>query len=224
MYAKYKGLQQNTTIAGGPTGNETIVTNVGSSKVKGLELDFTAKPVRGLTFNGTLGLLRNKFRGFISTAPSAIAGQLDRYDYSAVNPIYSPKANASFNATYEAPTEFGKVVAVFGYRYIAPYDQQISIGANTFTTNTNGTRNYTILSNDPRVRSDAQGLIDASLSVHFDLNGAKAKATIYGRNLANDKGTSAAFTVADNPQGTGLWSFASAREPRAYGVSLGVEF
>jgi iron complex outermembrane recepter protein len=224
FYSDYKGLQQNTTIAGGPTGNETIVTNVGSSAVKGIELDFTAKPVRGLTFAGTLGLLRNKFKGFISNAPSAIAGQFDRYDYSAVNPIYSPKANASFNATYDVPTDFGRVVATVGYRYIAPYDQQISIGANTFTTNANGTRNYTILANDPRVRSDRQGLIDASLSVHFDLNGAKAKATVYGRNLANDKGTSAAFTVADNPAGTGLWSFASAREPRAYGASLGFEF
>jgi iron complex outermembrane recepter protein len=224
FYSDYKGLQQNTTIAGGPTGNETIVTNVGSSTVKGLEIDFTAKPASGLTISGSMGLLRNKFKGFIATAPSAVAGLLDRYDYSAVNPIYSPKANASLNATYEAPTDFGKVVAAVGYRYIAPYDQQISIGANTFTTNANGTRNVTILNNDPRVRSDRQGLIDASLSVHFDIGGSKAKATVYGRNLANDKGTSAAFTVADNPSGTGLWSFASAREPRAYGASLGFEF
>jgi iron complex outermembrane recepter protein len=227
FYAKYKDLQQNTTIPiTGGAGNETIVSNVGRANVKGLEIDFTARPADGLKISGSLGLLSNKFKNFISTAPSAaVPGGLDFYDYSAVNPIYSPKTNASLNAEYDVPTSFGKVIANVGMRYISAYDQQISIGANTFTPiGTTGLGTYTILGNDPRVRAAAQTLVDASLAVHFDIGGAKAKATIYGRNLTDDRGPSAAFTVADNPSGTGLWSFASAREPRSFGGSIGIEF
>ena len=72
--------------------------------------------------------------------------------------------------------------------------------------------------NDPRVRSDRQGLLDASAMLEFDLNGHKARVTAYGRNLANDRGPNAALTVA------GLFSFSSAREPRTYGLQLGFQF
>jgi iron complex outermembrane receptor protein len=41
---------------------------------------------------------------------------------------------------------------------------------------------------------------------------------VYGRNLLDERGTVAAFTVA------GLWSFANASEPRTYGVQVGYEF
>jgi len=42
--------------------------------------------------------------------------------------------------------------------------------------------------------------------------------TAYGRNLLDDRGPVAAFTVA------GLWLFASAREPRVFGGHVGYEF
>jgi iron complex outermembrane recepter protein len=226
FYSDYQDLQQNTTIAaivGGVSTNETIVSNVGSSIVKGLEADLTIKPTKGLTFSGTLGILDRKFKGFITQAPGATAF-LDTYDYTAVDAIYSPKFNASMNATYEAETSFGSITSNVGVRFIGKYDQQISIGANTARVLANGSTLFTVLNNDPRVRTDNQALLDASISTKFDLGGAKAKLTVYGRNLLDDRGPSAAFTVADNPTNTGLWSFASAREPASYGVSLGFEF
>ena len=72
--------------------------------------------------------------------------------------------------------------------------------------------------NDPRVRTDKQGLLDASLTARFDVGERQVYVTVFGRNLADDRGTSTAFTVA------GLWSFASAREPRTYGVTTGFKF
>ncbi|MGE0775665.1 MAG: TonB-dependent receptor, partial [Sphingomonadaceae bacterium] len=48
FYSKYEDLQQNTTIPGGPTGNQTITSNAGSAKIKGIEADITARPVDGL--------------------------------------------------------------------------------------------------------------------------------------------------------------------------------
>jgi iron complex outermembrane recepter protein len=81
-----------------------------------------------------------------------------------------------------------------------------------------GVATVVVASNDPRVRTDRQGLLDASASLTFDVNGNKAKVTVFGRNLADDRGTMSAFTVA------GLWSFATAREPRVYGIKFGYEF
>jgi iron complex outermembrane receptor protein len=50
------------------------------------------------------------------------------------------------------------------------------------------------------------------------MQGADAYVRVFGRNLADTRTTTAAFTVA------GLWSFASALEPRTYGATLGVKF
>lgn len=220
FYSKYSDLQQSTTIPGGPTGNQTVITNVGSARIKGIEIDFTAKPVPHLTLSGGLGYLKSHFSGFITQAPDpANAAVLANFDYSAVEMIYSPKVTAALNAEYSVPTSFGEGSLNIGYRYIAPYDQQISTGPFTRTVDlATGVATVVVASNDPRVRTDRQGLLDASASLTFDLNGNKAKVTVFGRNLADDRGTSSAFTVA------GLWSFATAREPRVYGVKFGYEF
>jgi iron complex outermembrane recepter protein len=212
--SKYKDLQQNTTIPGGPTGNQTITSNVGSATIKGIEVDFTARPTDELRFTGSLGLLDSKFKNFIvgNIAPN---GRLLPFDYSANNPIYSPKLTAALGADYTQPTAFGDVIANVGYRLIGRYDQQISLGPLTGNLVTGP---VIVNGNDARVRSDKQGLLDASLTAKFKLGGTDAYATLFGRNLADDRGTSAAFTVA------GLWSFASAREPRTFGATLGVKF
>ena len=212
FYSDYKSLQQNTTIPiSGGIGNETVVTNVGSATVKGLEAELTAKPVRGLTLTGSLGLLRSKFKDFITQAP--VGGVLTTFDYSANHLIYNPRETFSVTADYVVPVSFGEAKFNVSYRNIAPYDQQISLGP---TTTVGGV--VVVNGNDPRVRSDRQGLLDASASLVFDMNGNKARITAYGRNLADDRGPTAAFTVA------GLFSFASAREPRTYGLQFGYEF
>lgn len=215
--ADYKGLQQNTTIpAVGGVGSETIVTNVGSSKLKGLEVEFTARPATGLTLSGSLGLLDNNLKDFISLgAISAVVPGARLLDYSNVSMIYAPKTTASFNANYTTKTPFGEVSANLGYRHISPYDQQIALDA-TATYPATGT--IVVPRNDSRLRSDTQDLLDASLTTKFDLGGNTARITVFGRNLLDDRGPNAAFTVA------GLWSFSSAREPRTYGVILGYEF
>jgi iron complex outermembrane receptor protein len=215
--ADYKDLQQNTTI---PTqsgvGSETIVTNVGSAKLKGVEVEFTAHPAQGLTLSGSLGLLDNNLKDFISQgAISATVPGARTIDYSNVSMIYAPKTTLSLNANYKVPTGFGEVVANLGYRHISPYDQQIGLDA-TATYPATGT--VVVPRNDPRLRSDTQDLVDTSLTTRFDLAGHTARVTVFGRNLLDDRGPNAAFTVA------GLWSFSSAREPRTYGVILGYEF
>lgn len=214
-YSDYSDLQQNTTIPTTVgTGNETIVSNVGSATIKGIELDVTARVSHDLKVTGSMGVQDSGFKGFITAAPNA-AGQLVNFDYSAVRMIYSPDVTASVALDYTVPLDAGDLVFNLGYRYIDAYDQQISLGPTQVDP---ATGDVTVLANDPRVRSDKQNLVDASATMNFDLGDTRAKLTLYGRNLLDDRGPTAAFTVA------GLFSFASAREPRTYGVQFGVEF
>ncbi len=213
FYSNYKGLQQNTTIPGGPTGNQTITSNVGSSKIKGIEMDFTARPAHGVRITGSMGYLTNNLQNFIVGGVTP-AGVIKPFDFSNNEMIYAPKFNGSFAVDYTVPTSFGEVLANIGYRHIGRYDQQISVNPLTnFSTAT-----VIVAGNDPRVRGNPQDLVDASLSTKFEIGGVDAKLTIFGRNLLNDKGSTHAFTVA------GLWSFGTAREPRTYGASLGFKF
>jgi len=217
FYADYNSLQQNTTVpAPNGVGSETIVTNVGSATIKGIELDITAKPVPRLTINGSLGYLKSHFNDFISQgAVSATVPAARTIDYSNVRMIYSPKITASANATYAVPTSFGELKANLSYRYLSPYDQQIALDA---TATYPATGVIVVPRNDPRLRSDRQNLLDASVTAEFDLAGTKAHATAFVRNLLDDRGPNAAFTVA------GLWAFSSAREPRVWGGQIGFEF
>ena len=215
--SKYKDLQQNTTLfcAVCATQNETITGNVGSATIKGIEADFVARLADGLKLNGSLGLLDSKFKGFIVGGISPVTGGVIPFNYSNNDLIYNPKMTASLAADYTMPTSFGEVIANVGWRYIGRYDQQISSGGLSGNLSTGP---VIVNGNDPRVRTDKQGLLDASLTFKLDLSGTEAHVTVYGRNLADDRGMTHGFTVG------GLWSFATAREPRTYGVTAGIKF
>ena len=228
FYSKYKDMQQNTTIPGGPTGNQTIVTNVGSAVIRGIELELSLRPVDPLTLNASLGTLSSHFNGFITQAPLPAgvtpgsnnpAGLAD-YDYSNNDLIYNPSYTLTLGADYRLHVAADSVTTHIGYRHIAAYDQQISSAGDvaTGTTGPGGLPLYIVQGNDPRVRADAQNIVDASITNEFSLGGGKAKIIFYGRNLTNDLGPTHGFTVA------GLWAFGTAREPRTYGITLGYEF
>jgi iron complex outermembrane receptor protein len=224
FYAKYKSMQQNTTVPGGPTGNQTITGNVGSATIKGFEADLTARPTRDLKLNGSIGILDSHFHGFVvgnvyTTSTPGLSG-ITNFDYSDNNMIYAPKVTATLGAEYNRNIGFADWTVDVSYRYIAPYDEQISIASTTPAAGVSATIPglVTVNGNDPRVRTKAQNLVDASTSLDFPMGKSSARVTVYGRNLGNVKTTSAAFTVA------GLWSFASAIEPRTVGVKLGLTF
>jgi len=213
--SKYNDLQQNTTIPGGPTGNQTITSNVGSATIKGIEADLTARPTDGLRLTATVGILDSKFKNFVVGNVSPVTGLPIPFDYSRNNLIYAPKFSGSLGAEYTVPTSFGKVVSNVGLRHISPYDQQISLGAVSGNLTTGP---VIVNGNDPRVRVKTQDLLDAAITANFSLAGKDAYLTIFGRNILDQKRTNAAFTVA------GLFSFASAIEPANYGATLGVKF
>lgn len=215
--SKYKDLQQNNTLScpACATGNETVTSNVGSATIKGIEADFSARPTDALHITGAIGWLDSNFKGFIVGGISPVTGLVIPFDYSNNDLIYNPDITASLAADYTVPTSFGEVVANVGYRYIGAYDQQISIGGLSGDLS-NGP--VIVTGNDPRVRTDNQNLLDSSLTARFELGGTEAHATLWGRNLLDDRGPTHGFTVG------GLFSFGTAREPRTYGVTIGIKY
>jgi iron complex outermembrane receptor protein len=230
FYTDYKDIQQSSTITlAGGQGNETIVTNAAGAKIKGLELDLTARPFDQLKITGGAGYTHNKFKGFIVNQPVTLAdGSIitRTFDYSNVNMIFAPKWTLSINGEYTVPLGEHMLAMNVGYRFLSPYDQQIAADPALYAgllADPTGTGTVVMPRNDPRVRSDRQNLLDASMTLTFAMNahGAKARLTGFVRNLLNDRGPSFAFTVAAYPN---LWAYSSPREPRVFGAQLGFEF
>ncbi|WP_232495685.1 TonB-dependent receptor [Novosphingobium kaempferiae] len=224
----YKDMQQNLTVPGGPLGNQTITGNVpGGAIIKGIEADATLRITPQFRITASTAYMKSHFRDFITcgayaagtAAANSCGAGLVPFDYSANRLIYAPKFTGSINADYEIPTSFGKIVATGGWRHISRYDEQISQASLTPTVDGSGNvTGVTVNGNDPRVRTTTQDLLDASLTVNFDLGDKEAYVRVFGRNLANEKTSTHAFTVA------GLFSFGMALEPRTYGATVGVKF
>jgi len=219
-YADYKKIQQSSTITlAGGVGNETIVANAAGAHIKGVEADLTARPLTNLTLRASAGYTDSSFHGFMVNQP--VGATVRSFDFSNVDLIYAPRLTASFNAEYKMPLSGDtNLTLLAGYRYITRYDQQIAADPATPIPVT-GT--VIVLRNDPRLRSDRQNLVDASVSIQWPMNrgGAEARVTVFGRNLLDDRGTATAFEVASFPT---LWAFTAAREPRVIGGQFGFEF
>ena len=209
----YKNMQQNLTVPGGPTGNQTITGNVaGGAIIKGIEVDGTLRVTPNFKISASGAYMESHFRNFVVNC--GVGAAIVKCDYDQNNLIYAPKFTASLSGDYTVPTSFGKVVASAGWRHISPYDEQISqavLPSAAIAVNNIG-------GNDARVRTVTQDLVDASVTVNFDMAGKEAYVRAFGRNLVNTKTTTHAFTVA------GLWSFGMALEPRTYGATVGVKF
>jgi iron complex outermembrane receptor protein len=226
FYTDYHDIQETITEAGGSTGNSTVVKNAAAAKVYGVELDWTAKPIEPLTLRGSFGYLHSHFSGFYNAeawstaAPGAPCTPatcgLHTYDYSNVDLIYAPSFTGSLSADYTIEAPYGRYKTTLGYRYIAPYDQQIARDDSVPVPDNDGTT--LVSANDPRVRTNVQNLLDASIGLLVPTGHGELEFTAFGRNLADNRGTASAFTVA------GLWSFATAREPRVFGGRVGYKF
>jgi iron complex outermembrane receptor protein len=229
FYTDYQDMQQSTTITlAGSVGNETIVTNASSADIQGLEADITFQPTDNLTFRSAIGYTDAEFGDFVTAAPidynvDFVPDEVRDFDLSAVDLIYAPEVTFALSGEYTIPLNWGAGAELrlnASYRYLSEYDQQIAADPATPIPPTGIVE---VEQNDPRLRSDVQNLVDASISMEWSLQNdeSKARLTLFGRNLADDRGTQTAFTVAAFPT---LWAFAHSREPRTYGVQVGFEF
>lgn len=210
FYTDYKNKQEEAVVAtppGSPNPQETLVTNAASATIKGIEAEFQARPTRSLTLRGTLGYLDAEYDSFPSRQPNGTP-----IDLSTLTLRRAPDITASVGGDYTLETGIGRFTLSTEFRYIDPYETTINP--------VRGPGGVVVLParNDPRGTTDAQNLLDASLTWVGDVGGAKLRATVFGRNLLDDRGLNSALPVAQ------LFTFGIARPPRTYGVTLGFEF
>jgi iron complex outermembrane receptor protein len=200
---KFRDKQEEVVIpAPPPEGQETVVQNAAEATIKGIEAELRARPAEGLILNASLGILEANYDRFETFDPAT--GTF--IDISNRELRRAPDLSFSAGGDWTIPAGPGEVGLSAVFRHVARLQTTI-VGDPLDPTR-----------NDPRGLAQARNLVDASASYTFDLNGARLRAAVFGRNLTDDRGLSATLPVA------GLFTFSAARPPRTWGVELGVEF
>ncbi len=172
-----------------------LLSNAASSTIKGLDVDFEARPLHGLTIGGGFEFLDAKygnFPGSLITVPRATGGNTSTFGAASGNRlIQASKFSSVLNVDYETETPIGK----------------ISIGGNY----KHGSRIY--WDPDNRLSMGPTDIVNGSLrwtdtSGHYLL-------TFWMNNILDEK-------YYSNATGTSLGGDIYAAEaPRTYGVTLG---
>jgi iron complex outermembrane receptor protein len=211
---KYDNKQEEVvrpTPPGSINAQETIVDNAASATIKGVEVDFDARPVRNLSISGTLGVLDASYDEYRGLDPVTLAP----LDLSNLNLRRTPKVTGSVRVEYTIPSSVGDWTLAASYRFVDDYDTTISRAPGTGVLV--GGR-LIPAENDPRGHTEPQDMVDASIAWRRETANGNLRASLFGRNLLDDRGLSAALPVA------GLFAFGGARAPRTWGVELGYEF
>jgi len=211
---KYDNKQEEVvrpTPPGSINAQETIVDNAASATIKGFELDFDARPIKNLSITGALGLLDASYDEYRGLDPVTLAA----LDLSDLKLRRTPKVTGSLGVEYTIPSSVGAWSIAGSYRYVSKYNTTISRAPGTGVL-VGGTLVPAV--NDPRGRTDAQNIVDANIGWRRETATGTLRASVFGRNLLDDRGLSGALPVA------GLFAFGGGRPPRTWGVELGYEF
>ena len=208
---KYDNKQEGIirrTPPGSPNTNETVVANVASATIQGIEADLTARPVRGLSLNAAVGFLRSHYNDFTTLNPLTLAP----IDLSGLDLTFNPSFTGSVGGNYTIPTQFGDVIFASNYRHISRYFTAI-------TPDPSNTNPAAPTINSLAARTPSLDQWDLSLAVEPDLGGRlKPRVNVYVRNVLDNRG------IAANTIVPGLFKTATVREPRTYGIELGFSF
>ncbi len=179
----------------------TTVTNASSVRYWGFEAELAAVPAKGLTLSGSVGYLNARYRNFV----------FDGFDVSdSVRPRNAPPWQLSGTVQYE--TKIGDVGldALVTYRWSDGYFFHMGPRFDGGGPSP--------LINDPRGAIAAYGLLDAQVGATFPMGNTELRASVYGRNIGNER-----FFSAFNPVAN-LWANGAVNLGRTFGVRLGVNF
>ncbi|MGB3807700.1 MAG: TonB-dependent receptor [Erythrobacter sp.] len=210
FYSKYNDKQEDVVQAtppGSPNPQETVTLNAASATIQGLELDMRATLFDGFTITGAVGLLDAEYDDFF----------VDRN----VDGNFDPNEDASTRQLRRTPDFTFSLAANYEFDVTSDSDLQFNVRLSTTssyqTTIVPAPGDFGM--NDPRGLHQAQEDLAAAVTYTFYTgNGSEIYARVFGRNLLDQQGLSAALPVA------GLFTFGSAIPPRQYGISIGAEF
>jgi iron complex outermembrane receptor protein len=199
--SKYKDKQEEIVRPAAGAGQETLVLNAATATIKGLEAEFRAQPAKGLSLNGSLGLLDANYDEFDTLVNGVVT------DVSNREMRRTPDLSFSLGADWTVPLGFAELGLAASYRHVAKFQTTI-VGDPLDPTQ-----------NDPRGLAQARDLLDASAALDFLLgDSVRGRVAVFGRNLTDDRGLNSTLPVA------GLFTFSAARPPRTFGVEFGIDF
>ncbi len=196
-----------TELTGDPTRAATIGTftfNNGDLTAKGFEFDFTAAPVRGLTFGGSLGYTDATFSNVFAPILAANDGRYDQ--------IFTPDWTGNFWAQYDTNPVAGD--AYVSFRVDGRWQSDMTLNAN------NTTAEYT--SPDGYARSIGEvpsyWVFNSRIALkELDIGGIDTELAFWGKNLTNNKSINYALSL-------GFAGAANYIPARTYGLDLTVQF
>lgn len=166
FYYDYTGLQDRVLL---PTGSQ--LRNAAEATIQGAEIEFSVRPVSGLTFNGSFSLLDAKYDKF----PNAVSPAGPAVDASGNRLAYSPEWKLDFGAQY--------VINVGDYGFL-------TLRGDLSRTNDQ----FFSAVNDPRMGQEAYTLVNAL--ARFDTIGGHWGFEIFGRNLGEEEYLRSVMAIA----------------------------
>ena len=165
FYVKYNDLQRDAVVPftdpiTGLPGQETRTTNAGSAEVYGLELEFAAVPVNGLTLGAAFGWQKAKYLEFFTD----IDGSGRNVDASFLKLRNVPEVTANLTANYEFPPQPWGTVSVNGDVNYQSEFESVTLNAE-------------------RTQGEARTLVGASMI--WSSPSDRYRVSVFGRNLLN---------------------------------------
>ena len=189
---KFKDIQVNVVTTGG-----NITRNAAAAELKGVDLDFEARPFENLKLFGAFGWLDGQYTSFLNAVefvPRPTGGASTRaLDATGNGTVYSPEISASFGGSYDIPSKIGNLFIDGFVQYV---DSQFVGPDNKLTL-----PSYTVVNGSIGWRPDGEGFgIRAWVQNLFDeqYRAGAVQATV-------------GFTATPSP-------------PRTYGLTLNAKF
>ena len=162
FHSRYANLQRSVIReADTSTGQETFTDNAAGAKSWGVELEFSAVPVEGLTIYGILGWLDISYRDFIAD----INGDGMETDNSGLDLVRAPKIDLNFG---------------FNYEFAAGNWGFITIGSNITHTSS------LVLTTPNDVGFHRRPVTTVNASINWESADGKYRISFWGKNINND--------------------------------------
>ena len=162
FHAKYKDLQRGVIRAANTsTGQETFTDNAAGAKSWGVELEFSAIPVEGLTIFGIVGWLDISYKGFIAD----LNGDGVATDNSHLDLVRAPKWDLNIGFTYD---------------FSMGNSGNLSIGSNLTHTSS------MVLTTPNDVGFHREPVTTINAQINWEAPNGNYRVSLWGKNLNND--------------------------------------
>ena len=213
-----QGLQLNKTIAGGPTGYQTIFQNAAATTAKGFEFDLYARVTPQLRLSGAVAYTDAKFGDYLTLDP--------------LNPVNVAGGTPYNSVTNPDPTAYGapgggniqlagnqlRNSPRWSWNAHGEYDIDLSQGVLTLQGDVSY-KSRTYFSEFEREIESSRAFTMVDASLRYVTADDKISAQLWVKNLFDVDRVSSTFALA-----TGRLLGATYLPPRTYGVSLGYTF